>query len=218
MKKFILLTVSLTLVGCGWFQDSSKTPSQEETHVETTHDMTTNDDITEESQQPSNAQFDNVFDESLEEDASATLPPTQLPNEIPIGELREAINGYFVEDVPAEEQDNNLEPVRKPILKRLQEDINEDKKLKQLNPHVDQVSITLNNETQYVVRLVVPMTYTEAERKVADNDIQLLNTALSTIGNRLVMVAYMDESGEYLIPYHLNTSTYSLFSMREFTE
>ena len=212
MKRITLLILTILVTGCSWFGSNNDDPTPKDQSTQSGVDI---DSLGTGNKIP-NKEYENVFGEIV--DNNLSLPPTQLPDEIPISEVREAVNAYFIEDVPEDEQDNNLEPVSKPILKRIQKTLDEDEQLKQLEATVDQVTMQLNNTSQYVVRIVVPHTYPEAEAKVDSSDVHLMNTALSMIGNRLVMISYYDETHDYLIPYHLGTSTYSLFSMSSLYE
>lgn len=214
MKKILLPLFLLFLSGCGLFTQNNEPNDRivvEETSlaVETVEETIESDVIDEEPEQA----VGNVFGEDIIGDN--LYPPTALDSDIPVGELREAMNEYFEEIVPAEEKDNSTEPIDEGILENIHLSLDTNEVYEPLEATVDQIVISLQDQDQYVLRIVVPMSPEEARNIEPNNDILLLNEALAQVGNRLVLIAYLDESGEFLIPYHLNTSTYSLFSQGE---
>lgn len=224
MFKFIILFTSVILLsGCQLFSnEETKTQDQvisttilvEETSSETSIGATAAEvsQTTEEISQ-SNAEYQNVFGETVI--GQDRYPNTALEDNIPIGDLRLAIDNYFQEIVPADEKNNNLKEINADDLKNLQSSLSNNSNLKELEATVDQIIMTLDGQQQYIARLVVPMTYPEAQAIKENNDILLLNEAHAQIGNRLVMIAYLNQQGDALIPHHLNTSTYSLFSQAQ---
>lgn len=212
MKKFLLLTILFTLSGCSYFTsepESLTTPNQgpqSESQVE---------DVTEEEKEsfPLNASFENVFDETVI--GQDRYPATTLPDSIPISELRVAIEGFYTQAIPEDEKEINYEKIDPDTLSTLQKTFSENEVYKPLDITVDQISLDLGGETNYIARIVVGMTHDEAEKIIDEHDILVLNEALSQLDNRIVLVAYFDEEKNSLMPYHLNNSTTSIFSLAD---
>lgn len=214
MKKYLLPLLLLFLSGCGLFTQNNEPKDRivvEETSIAVeTVEETIEPEVT--SEEPAQA-VDNVFGEDIIGDNP--YPPTALTSDIPVVVLRDAMDEYFAEIVPAEEKNNSTEPIDEDILDNIQLSLDTNAVYEPLEATVDQMVISLQDQDQYVLRIVIPMPPEEARKIEPNNDILLLNEALAQVGNRLVLIAYLDQSGEFLIPYHLNTSTYSLFSQGE---
>lgn len=223
MKKFLLIATLLTLSGCSYFTEepeslTSPIESQQTTEEVATSTESTTDTIESEMAESSesfsdNDTFDNVFDESVI--GQDRYPNTMLPNNIPIGELRTAIDEYYSTTLAEDEKALNYDRVDAGTLETLQTYYSENEVFEPLDITVDQIEMELGGQANFVTRIVIGMPYEEAEALVEDNDILVLNEAMAQLENRLVLLAYYDEESETLTPYHLTNSTSALFSLRE---
>lgn len=216
MKKLLLLTIFTFLTGCSYFQDSEDNSVQntnpvEEPRLESVESTESTQE--EKTDVAPNSDFNNVFGEEVL--GADRYPATSLTDDIPISELRHAISVYYDTNLTTEQKVANHEKIDGDLLNELQIIINEQEDFEDLNVTIDQIQVTFDDKTNYVLRMVVGYPYEEAQTILADNDLALINEALTHIGNRLVMLAYYDQETDTLIPYHLNNSTHSLFSLVE---
>ncbi len=117
---------------------------------------------------------------------------TVLPAEMDSNELNKKINEFYQANYSAEERrllaNKHLQPAKLADLQKLADQAGN---VSGLETRSIKSRLGLgDNQTSYVVRLVVPMTRQEANSRVKDSDIELMNQALSYVGNRLVLVAY----------------------------
>ncbi|XJS10401.1 hypothetical protein ACF3NG_09725 [Aerococcaceae bacterium WGS1372] len=222
MKKIIITLAVFLLSGCSYFtqEPESLTADLANEQSEASEATSTQDEISEqeanqkdEASSVDNDSFDNVFDEFVI--GQDRYPNTMLPNNIPISELRTAINEYYTVALSQEDKELNFEKVEPETLESLQNHFSDNEVFSPLDITVDQIEITLDGQANYVARIVIDMTYEEAEEIVEDNDILVLNESMAQLDNRLVLVAYHDKETNTLLPYHLTNSTNSLFSLRD---
>lgn len=212
MKKILLLTLLFTLSGCSYFTsepESVTTPNQE------TQTESQSEEVAQEATEstPANNTFDNVFNETVI--GQDRYPATTLPDSIPISDLRVAIDEFYTEAMPEDEKEMNYEKIDPETIETLQETFSENEVYEPLDITVDQISLELGGETNYIARIVVGMPYEEAEDLIEEHDILVLNEALSQLENRLVLLAHYDGEADTLTPYHLNNSTTSIFSLAD---
>lgn len=223
MKKLLLLTLFIFLTGCSYFQGSDEVASESTQTPVDQSALASLESVdaskAEESEQevasdhPANSEFDNVFGEEVI--GADRYPASTLPDEIPIAELRHAMEVYYASTLPTDQKVANYEKIEGDLINDLQNSLKESEQFAELAATVDQVQIDFDGKTNYVLRIVVGHSYDDAQKIYKDNDIQLINEALTHIGNRFVMLAYYDEAEDTLTPYHLNNSTHSLFSLVE---
>lgn len=196
IKKISIPVILLFLTGCHLFskdQEPSPVTSQEGTTTTVLVDQST----------------DRTFlNEKLDE--KADYPELTLPENAP-QDLNQAIQVYYQEKFTQTQKENSQKPLTQSQLKALKKSLNTEEELKELDLAVDQSQLKIGSDTLYVPRLIVPMTYSQAEKKCQDNDTKVINAALSELGNRLLIVAYYDEAEQILRPMHLVNSTESLY-------
>lgn len=216
MKKILFIPLLLLLGGCSYFtnEPESLTASNETVESEVVSESVSSEIVEESSESfPDNDTFENVFDESvIGEDR---YPSTTLPDSIPISELRIAIDDFYSQVLPEEEKEVNYERIDGETLNSLQKTFDDNEVYAPLEITVDQIALELGEKTNYIARIVIGMPYEDAEALQENNDILVLNEALSHLHNRIVLVAYYDEDTDTLTPYHLNNSTTSIFSLAE---
>lgn len=147
------------------------------------------------------------------------LTPTDLPQsrlsmetlQSSYQDLHQAMNDYFLQELSEAEKAANTHPIPEEDLATLERSLASNDVLAPLQVQVDQVTIPLGGQTNYVTRLVVPMPYEKAERTLADHDILLLNEALALVGDRLTLLAHWDPQGNSLTPMHLANSSHAIF-------
>lgn len=219
MKKLIIIMAVFLLSGCSYFTQEPESLTADVANQQSTVEEPTleQEEASQESEEVSvtqdNDTFDNVFDESVI--GQDRYPNTMLPDNIPINDLREAIDEYYVAALPDETKALNFEKVSPESLEQLQNYFSGNEVFSPLDITVDQIEMTLGGQTNYVARIVINMTYDEAEQLMEDNDILVLNEAMAQLENRLVLVTYYDKEANTLLPYHLTNSNYSLFSLRD---
>ena len=145
------------------------------------------------------------LNESIPEDAS--YKKTVLPAEMDGNELNKKINEFYQANYSEEEKAASQQALSQQELADLQNYLDQAGNVSGLETKVDQIAVKLGNQTSYVVRLVVPMTRQEANSRVKDSDIELMNQALSYVGNRLVLVAYYDQAKQAVVPVSLSNSS-----------
>lgn len=138
-------------------------------------------------------------------------PTSTSPDNIDSAELMAAIEEYYINNFSQDEQFTNTPKVTDGAIVNITELIDSNEALAQLNVSVDQISMQLDGQTLYVPRIIVPMPYSESVNLVSENDVALFNSAITELGNRLVMIAYYDPATENLTPMHLMSLNHSLF-------
>lgn len=218
MKKLIITMAVFLLSGCSYFTQEPENLTADVANQQSTveESVAPQQESKQESEDVSaeqdNDTFDNVFDESII--GQDRYPNTMLPDNIPIEDLRVAIDEYYVTALPEDIKELNFERVSPESLEQLQSYFSENEVFTPLDITVDQIEMTLGGQVNYIARIVINMTYEEAEQLMEDNDILVLNEAMAQLENRLVLVAYHDKEDNTLLPYHLTNSNYSLFSLR----
>ena len=144
-------------------------------------------------------------------DSNAQYKKTAVPEGIDMTELNTAINDYYRQNFNESEKQINFTPVTKEALQKLQQSLAADTNLAKLKAKVDQMTIQLDNKTNYVVRVVVPTTHAKANQQVSDSEIQLLTHTLAQIGNRLVLIGYYDQATQSVVPVSLSNNSDPLF-------
>lgn len=151
-----------------------------------------------------------LFDESIVGDSE--YPASTIPSDINKSDLKSAIDDYYASQYTNQEKENGQSRIAEENLDAIETALANNTSLSELSASVDQIQMKLADDTVYVARIIVPMTYTQANNIYDDNDIELLTVALTELGNRLVMISYYDESTQELTPYHLTNSTKPLFT------
>lgn len=214
MKKLLLLITFFMLSGCSYFtgEPDSLTADQSAASSATTESTSVEEEVAESTESfPDNDTFNNVFNETAI--GQDRYPETSLPDTIPISELRIAINEFYETVLTEDEKELNYDKVDGETLQILQQTFSNNEVYKPLEITVDQIEMELGGKTNYIARIVIGMTHEEAEAIIDENDILVLNEALAHLDNRIVLVAYYDEEAGTLLPYHLNNTTNSLFSL-----
>lgn len=178
----------------------SLTPGEETTFsiTEATTDQVTT------TEQPS------LFHETLGENAQ--YPVATTPAELTDVDLFTAMNDYYQANYTTEEQQANQAIFTEQAINSLQSSLNTLNILPQMTIDVDVVTMTLNNATTYIPRIIIPTTYQNAQSITPENDIKILNETLTQIGNRLIMITYYDANNDSLMVYHLTNWTKPLFT------
>lgn len=230
MKKIILLVLSIVLVSLLYLsikpyfnQPSQNTMSQTTTLLTNEEDSTIKQEVKAAEQSSQETQtseittitevettVDSLFNEALVDPSS--YPIASVPENLLHVDIYSAINSYYTESYSSEEQTANLVALTKTELENLSTVLNSEDTLNGLDLTVDQVSMTLNNQLLYVPRVIVPVTYENAQRIAKDNDISILTEAMTEIGNRLIMIAYYNPQEDELLVYHLTNWTNPLFT------
>lgn len=230
MKKLILSLTAISLLsGCQLFSSEETTSETDETASQAVHETTpvsvvetatANEDesssLTEEEAALEESRSDaidsqsgSLFSESIV--GNSDYPVSSIPEDILAEELLPAINDYYHEVFSEVDKSAGAPRVPDLVLQAIEEVINQEEDLSQLNVTVDQISLQLDGSTIYVPRVVIPMSYSEAESIAYENDIRTFNHALTEVGNRLVMVAYYNSDTDTLMPMHLMNLSNSLF-------
>lgn len=227
MKKILLALVTVTfLSGCGLLSnnETSDTATSQSPAIETTQVSvveTANADesgaineeehasLEESRSLAMETQDGSLFNETVVGDS--VYPTSTIPENILADELMAGINDYYRETFSETDQSAGTPRVPDLVLQSIADIINKEDDLSNLAIAVDQISMQLDDRTVYVPRVIVPMSYSEAEAIASDNDTRLFNHALTEVGNRLVMIAYYDSASDTLTPMHLMNLTNSLF-------
>lgn len=146
-------------------------------------------------------------------DYPASSLPNDMPEDLTIENLREAMITYFEKSYSDEEKKADLEPLSTDKLTELNKAFQESNQFKDIKVHIDQVAILLEGKKHYITRAIVDGKKEDIDQILANNDIAIMNELLAIVGNRLVMVCYYDKSDNKLIPYHLTNRTKSLFTL-----
>ena len=209
MKKYILSILSLVLLsGCQFITDDEvaevNSDEASSTLVETETERVT---VIEENEVISDN--DSLFNEEII--GQSDYPVSSRPADIVAAELMAAIEDYYANNFSEDEKFANTPQITDAAITNITDLINSNEGLAELDVTVDQVALELNGQTVYVPRIIVPMPYSESIRLVAENDVALFNSAITEVGNRLVMIAYYDTATATLTPMHLMNLSHSLF-------
>lgn len=209
MKKYILSFFSLVLLaGCQLPNEGERLEQTSEESssvlVETETEHVT---VTEENEETQTTQ--SLFNEEII--GQSDYPVSTSPDNIDPSELMAAIEEYYATNFSEDEKFANTPQVSDGAITSMAAIINSNDGLAQLDVSVDQISIELNGQKIYIPRIIVPMTYSESVKLVDENDVALFNSAITEVGNRLVMIAYYNPATESVTPMHLMNLNHSLF-------
>ena len=209
MNKYILSILSLIfLSGCQFMTDDEVAEVSSDTVssalVETETERVT---VIEENEETSDN--DSLFNEEII--GQSDYPVSSRPADIVAAELMAAIEDYYANNFSEDEKFSNTPQITDAAITNITDLINSNESLAELNVAVDQVALELNGQTVFVPRIIVPMPYSESIRLVAENDVALFNSAITEVGNRLIMIAYYDTATTTLTPMHLMNLSHSLF-------
>lgn len=223
MKKFILLVLTILLAGILYMNFQPNMSNTKPINVEQT--TTTKEDSASQVEVISSESTmqETTIETTAEETTVASLfneevlnnrdyPLADVPTDLLNVDIYTAINTYYVENYSDEEKVANQTALTDEELTNLATVLNDKETLKGLELTVDQVSMTLADQKVYIPRIIVPVTYENAQRIAADNDINILTEALTEIGNRLIMIAYYNPQNDQLLVYHLTNWTKPLFT------
>lgn len=212
MKKYILTLMSVVLLsGCQFFnqtEETAETPVEESSSVQVETEVEHVTVTVEEKDEEADSDVA-LFNESVMGDSE--FPTATVPESVTQSELLSAIEEYYIANFSVEQQAANTPQVTDAALANVLDLINGNEALAQLNVKVDQISMVLNGQTICVPRVIVPMTYSESTAIAEENDVALFNSAITEVGNRLIMIAYYDEASDQLMPMHLMNLNHSLF-------
>lgn len=161
---------------------------------------------------PSEAEttVDSLFNESIINDRD--FPQANVPENLLNVDIYTAINEYYIANYSEEEKTANQTALTDVELDNLAEVLNQKDALSGLELTVDQVTMNLDDEKVYIPRVIVPVTYENAQRIAEDHDINILSDVMTEIGNRLIMIAYYNPQEKELYVYHLTNWTKPLFT------
>lgn len=217
MKKlisFVLVLILGFLLYIGYKQNqqfNERISIPEDTQINDTTLQSTTESTTISETSTTTLKEDSLFGEKLVNESSypiATIPPKL---EGLTAELYDAINTVYIENYSQEQKEINTHKLSNKDLEELQNFINDDT-LSPLNIQVDQITMVLDSTQVYIPRIIVPITYENAERLIKDNDVSILTQAMTHLGNRLIMIAYYDPQSKVLTAYHLTNWTLPLFT------
>ena len=211
-KKISLFFLLFLIVGCSKETKTSQSTSNNNSNTEQSSQIESIEEIKSTAKDIKGAPFQEEIPEN------SPYPIAQLDEGVSISELRQAYTQYYKENYQGKDKEINLDEIVPRELERLQRSFDEDDRFKALDISVEQVTMTIDTDQVHVARVIVPMTYKEAESELKNNDIAILNETLSNIGDRLVMIAYYDESTNTLTPMHLTNSLKPLFYNQYLTE
>nr|WP_276932398.1 hypothetical protein [Globicatella sulfidifaciens] len=223
MKKLILLLLTVILAGVLYInfipQSSNSNVMKEEqttlsdnnngSQVEIVSDKQTEAEATIASTEAETT-VDSLFNESIINDRD--FPQANVPENLLNVDIYTAINEYYIANYSEEEKTANQTALTDVELDNLAEVLNQKDALSGLELTVDQVTMNLDDEKVYIPRVIVPVTYENAQRIAEDNDINILSDVMTEIGNRLIMIAYYNPQEKELYVYHLTNWTKPLFT------
>lgn len=211
MKPVLLVvTILFLLTGCQIFDQQTPTSNSDESQpaVDTSH-LAQGGNLVGPNELPENRI--GVFNEKAIS-SNYDYPASTLGWEVSYDDLDEAIDDYYVHEFDDDEKEFNQTPINPEDLSTLQNTLDNNDILQSLQATVDQVEITLGGETNYVARVVVPMTYQEAENTQAKNDILLLNESLAHLGGqRIILLEYYNKDEGIVTPIHLTNNSRAIF-------
>lgn len=206
-KKLTLSLLLCTLLaGCQLFETEKSAPST----ISESEPTTISSESTPETEKtaPSAPRIMTLLNEQV---GDSPYPIATLPPDVPADELNQAIEQYYNDNYSEEDKAANTTPVAKNVLRDLQTAFKKNEQTKKLNIHVEQITMTLNQQDIYVTRIVVPFSHEQANQQLAESEIILTNEALAYLGNRLVYVTYYDSHTKQLTPVNLSNNQYPLY-------
>lgn len=218
MRKLFLLTLSLVaLTGCSYFSTSNQEESETiDSQIITSADTDASPDsrsdlsLDSASIEAENAERSGVFNE--EALTPSDLPKSSLNEDLSYAELDAAIDDYYAHELTDQEKDLNHQEIDSDAIKDLQYAFDNNSTYKDLSIQVDQVKITMDGQSNYVLRLVSSLSYQEAEAKKEGSDLLMLNEAFAQVDpKRIVLLEYFDQDAGRVTPIHLSNSTNAIF-------
>lgn len=223
MKKLILLLLTVILAGVLYINfipqsfNSNKMKEEQTTlsdntngpQVEIVSDNQAESETTIASTEVETT-VDSLFNEAIINNRD--YPQANVPEELLNVDIYTAINEYYIANYSEEEKAANQTALTDVELDNLTEALNQKDALNGLDLTVDQVTMNLDDEKVYIPRVIVPVTYENAQRIAEDNDINILSDVMTEIGNRLIMIAYYNPQEKELYVYHLTNWTKPLFT------
>lgn len=208
MKRYYTLLAAVLLGGCNLLQKDQPAPTESiSSSVSSSQESaTTSESSSSSSVEPT---VISLFDESISGDMQ--YPKVSAPLTFSQEELMTAITEYYQSNYSASEKEANYSEIPADTLQEIQTYLQEDESIKSLNATVRQISFNLGEDKVYVAQVIVPMSFEKANQMLPENDFLLLNNVLAHLGNRLVMVAYYDETTQMLLPVHLTNNNNPLF-------
>lgn len=220
MKKLILFILSLILLVLLYLNFKQYLPASitgllgQNNEITTTTEMvTTTEETTIEA--TTTLSVEEVANLSLfneEVPADSKYGHSNVPEQLVGKDLYSAIDAYYTESYSNDEKQANQTAVSEEDLQSLENILKSIEGLESVDFTVDQVTMTLDNQTVYVPRIIFPMSYENADRILKENDLKVLTEAMTQLGNRLVMVAYYQPETKTLTVYHLTNWTNPLFT------
>lgn len=214
MKKLILLLLTVILAGVLYInfipQSSNSNVMKEEQTTLSDNNNGSQVEIVSDKQTEAETTVDSLFNESIINDRD--FPQANVPENLLNVDIYTAINEYYIANYSEEEKTANQTALTDVELDNLAEVLNQKDALSGLELTVDQVTMNLDDEKVYIPRVIVPVTYENAQRIAEDNDINILSDVMTEIGNRLIMIAYYNPQEKELYVYHLTNWTKPLFT------
>lgn len=211
MKRYYTLAAVLLLGGCGLFQN--KRLAQQDTSSVISSSVPSSESSSESASSAESSSAEtkviSLFDESIIGDS--TYPKVSAPLAFSQEEIMAAITEYYQANYSESEKAANRSQIPTKTLEEIQAYLNNDETVKALNATVRQISVKLGNDTVYIAQVIVPMSFKKATQQLPENDFLLLNNTLAHLDNRLVMIAYYDETTQMLLPVHLTNNNNPLF-------
>lgn len=197
MKKLIALFLTLILLNCLVLPLSGTDQVQAQSSTQTPP------------QKNSKEVADLVFKEiPLKE---SPYPQASLNVSIPVKEIQNAMATYYRDNYSQEEKKQAKDPFNDIDILTLQKTFKENDAFKKFKIDVDVVTLKLAGDTLQVARVILPMTYRQAENIQEGQDLMILNESLAHLGNHLVMIAYYNKDTKTLTPLHLTNANNPLF-------
>lgn len=229
MKKLILGLLCLLMVGLIYLNLKQFFPQTNsslvdrlpaslqttETSQESTTTLAPTNQVTQTSQVSPAASNQDTAPNALfhEQVIDSNYPPASLPEGIGDLDLFAAMETYYQEAFSEDEKAASQAAFDDTAISQLETALAEDPDLSRLPLAIDKVQLTLAGQVVNVPRIIVLVSYEQAEDQVADNDVALLNQAMTYLGNRLVMIGYMDADSDKLTVFHFTNWTNPLFSL-----
>lgn len=141
----------------------------------------------------------------------STYPGITLPSHIDKETLYEVMTAFYKENYTQEEINNSQQGITQEELEKLTAQLEKISQDTNLQFVVDQVEMDLNSDHLNIPRIIVLKELNQALKQAPDHDADLLLTALSELGNRIIMIGYYDEATKQITPLHLTNRTKPLF-------
>lgn len=150
-----------------------------------------------------------IFNEIISKDSS--FPQASLNINVSTSDLHEAMEQYYRHEYSNQEKKISQEKISKDELQTFYDQVMLNKSLAPLDIHVDTMTMTLDGDTLEIPRILISLPEVKAKTFVPDHDIMVLNEAMTVFGNRIIMVGYLDEKENTVVPLHLSNNTKSIF-------